>query len=102
MNRVKEARINAGLKQNELAERLQIGRSTISEWEKQLRDPKSDMLMKIADICGCSVDFLLLNDKHIKEEAPLSPAALRIARIYDNSNDKIKAAFEAVAAITEA
>ena len=101
MNRVKEARTNAGLKQNELADRLKIGKSTISEWEKQIRDPKSDMLMKIADICGCTVDYLLLNDRYDKE-APLSPEALRIARIYDNSNEKIKAAFEAVAAITEA
>lgn len=100
--RIREARKKAGYTQTQLADMLGIKNTTLSGYEVGDSDPKSETLIRIADICGCSVDFLLCNDKHVKEDLPLSPEALRIARIYDNANDKIKAAFEAVAAITEA
>lgn len=56
---IKEARVKAGLKQSELAEMLGVNQSTFSGYESGLHDPKSALLMRIADICDVTVDYLL-------------------------------------------
>lgn len=61
--RIKEARISAGLSQKELADRMGVHAATLSGYESGAHDPKSDGLMKIADICKVSVDFLLDREK---------------------------------------
>ena len=61
--KIKEARTIAGLSQKELAERMGIHAATLSGYESGAHDPKSDGLMKIADICKVSVDFLLDREK---------------------------------------
>lgn len=57
--RILEARERAGLSQMELAERIGVAQSSMSEYETGKRDPKSNMLERIADACNVSVDFLL-------------------------------------------
>ena len=92
MNRVKEARLSVGLKQNELAERIQVGKSTVCEWESQKRDPKSDMLMRLADVCGCTTDYLLCkenrvsNNEHHDEHKTLSPESIELAEHFEMLN----------------
>ena len=66
MFRIKEARERVGLTQKELADSLGIKPSTFNGYEKGTHDPKSDILMAIADKCGVTVDFLL----GVKEKAP--------------------------------
>lgn len=48
-----------GLTQAALAEKLGINGVTLSGYETGKHDPKSDTLVKIAHICGVSVDYLL-------------------------------------------
>ena len=45
---IKAARKQAGLTQKELGERLGITYQTIAQWENDLRNPKSETLMRIA------------------------------------------------------
>lgn len=61
--RIKEARQIAGLSQKELADKMGIHAATLSGYESGAHDPKSDGLMKVADICNVSVDFLLGREK---------------------------------------
>jgi transcriptional regulator with XRE-family HTH domain len=49
--------------QKQLAEMLYVKDSTISNWEQGKREVNNDILAKIANIFGCSIDDLYGNDK---------------------------------------
>lgn len=57
--RLKEARESAGLKQIDAAKKLGISNGTLSGYERDYRDPDTDILNKMADLYGVSVDWLL-------------------------------------------
>ena len=58
-NRLKEPRLESGLSQSELANRLNVNQRTISNWEKNIREPNIDMLIKIAQLFDVPTDYLL-------------------------------------------
>lgn len=53
--RIKSARKRAGLTQSELAEKLNIPYQSIGQWERNVRNPKAETLIKIANALGCEV-----------------------------------------------
>ncbi|KGJ49727.1 hypothetical protein KD33_07195 [Clostridium sp. NCR] len=57
--RLKQLRESEGLKQIELAEKLNLTSAALSQYEKGVREPNSEMLKKIADYFDVSIDFLL-------------------------------------------
>ena len=57
--RIKEARILAGMTQKELAAKLGIPYQGIGQWERDIRTPRVNTLEKIADALGVSVSYLL-------------------------------------------
>ena len=59
MNRIKEFRQQAGMKQQELADVLSVKQTTVSGWEVGRREPDFDSLKRMADIFNCSIDELL-------------------------------------------
>ena len=59
MNRIKEFRQQAGMKQQELADVLSVKQTTVSGWEVGRREPDFDSLKRMADIFDCSIDELL-------------------------------------------
>ena len=56
---LKNLRIEKGLKQTELAEKLFINKSMISAYEKGTRMPSLDFLIQLTYIFNVSIDFLL-------------------------------------------
>ncbi|WP_268912729.1 helix-turn-helix domain-containing protein [Lentilactobacillus sp. SPB1-3] len=56
---MKEARINNGLSQNDVATILHISRQAVSKWERGVVYPDLDNLIKLSDIYKISVDDLL-------------------------------------------
>ena len=56
---MKALRKNKGLTQEELANRLNVVRQTVSKWEKGLSVPDAEMLQKIADVLESDVSQLL-------------------------------------------
>lgn len=52
------ARINAGLKQDEVAEKIGITRETLSAWEVGKRIPRVDQAYAIAAIYGLPIDAI--------------------------------------------
>lgn len=56
---IKEARMKAGLSQEELAQRLHVVRQTVSKWERDLSVPDAQMLIELAEVLGVSVSDLL-------------------------------------------
>lgn len=57
--RIKEARQRAGLLQKDIAEQLGIASNTFHGYESGKHTPTPQMLRRIADICGVTVDYLL-------------------------------------------
>lgn len=65
---IKETRESMNILQQELADKLNITRPVISNWENAKSEPSSTQLLKLADIFGVSTDRLLgrnLDSKNI-------------------------------------
>ena len=62
--RLKELRLNAGLTQQQLADRLWLTKATVCYYEQSFRCPSPDMIIKLAGIFHVSADYLLgIDDK---------------------------------------
>ncbi len=58
-NRINELRKNAGLTQEELAEKLDISRQSVAKWENGESVPDIDRLIALSGFFGISTDFIL-------------------------------------------
>jgi transcriptional regulator with XRE-family HTH domain len=58
-NRLKELRINKKLTQCEISKLLNIAQNTYSQYERGIREPDINTLIKIADFHSTSVDFII-------------------------------------------
>lgn len=56
---IKAIRKSKGLSQQELAERLNVVRQTVSKWEQGLSVPDADLLVSISEVLGVPVSTLL-------------------------------------------
>lgn len=69
--RIACARRAAGLTQEELGERIGSPKNSVSEWERGLRQPRIEILVRIADAIGLTVDQLIRGDltaeRHVSE-----------------------------------
>ena len=57
--RLKELRMNAGYTGEEVGRILQVSKSAISMWEKDLRSPSADLIERFAEIYGVSTDYII-------------------------------------------
>lgn len=62
MNRFKQARLNAGIQQKTVASDLGISVQSISYWENGSRAPSKENIVKLANMYGVTVDYLLENE----------------------------------------
>ena len=58
-NRLKELRKEKNLKQSEVAEKIELGRSTYANYEQGKRFPGKENLIALADFFEVSIDYLL-------------------------------------------
>lgn len=56
---IKKRRKRLGLTQREMSEKLGVKQNTLSQYEKGKREPGINMLRKLADLFGCTIDDLL-------------------------------------------
>lgn len=96
--RIKEARINAGLTQQALANILGVKSNTITGYESGSREPDALRIIAIARATGVTGDFLLEIEDVIDTEK-LSPEALSISRCYDSLDPHGKRVVEAVVSL---
>ncbi len=72
--RIKELRIEKGLTQSQLAQRLWLTTSAVSAYESFTRLPSLDILVKLAYIFNVSTDYLLgRNDSKKIDISNLTP-----------------------------
>ncbi len=68
MQKLKELRKSVHLKQQELAEILNLDASSISKYETGKATPSPDVLLKIANYFHVTTDYLLNNDMQLDKE----------------------------------
>lgn len=91
--RIREAREKAGYSQKELAQIIGVAQNTFHGYESGKHDPKSDLLIKIAQACDVTVDFLLGCDVADETKNPPSTAEAApgedVSNIFDQLNDML-------------
>ena len=65
-SKIKKSRIDAKLTQEQAAEALGISRQTISNWENEKSYPDIASVLKMSDLYGVSLDYLLKGDSPMK------------------------------------
>lgn len=66
--KLKDARIQAGLTQEQVAEKIMVSRQTISNWENGKSLPDIVSIMNLSDLYQISIDELLKGDIRMKEK----------------------------------
>ena len=79
MERLKEVRMKAGVTQHEIAEALNINRTTYNKYENGATKPSPETLSRIADYFRVSVDYLLGRDAP-SESAETVPGLIAVRK----------------------
>ncbi len=58
-DRIKDLRIQSDLTQQEVADKLNVTKQTVSQYERGLRRPDMESLEAISDVFNVSVDYVL-------------------------------------------
>ena len=58
-NRISALRHEYGMNQRELGEKLGVGQTTVSAWEKGKNEPDHETLHKMAQLLNCSIGYLM-------------------------------------------
>lgn len=66
--RLKKLRKEAGLTQVDVAEKLGISQPAYASWERGVKKPTQDNLVKIAQVLNVSVDYLVGNSEEKTDE----------------------------------
>lgn len=90
MNNIKSARIAANLKQSELATMLNVGQTTISNWETGYSSPDIESLKKMSYIFKISVDDLLGDEKKPTVMTDGERSVLDISALSPENRDRLE------------
>lgn len=82
MLRIRELRESQNIQQKELATKLNIGFSTLSQYETGKRFPDYETLLKIADFFGVTTDFLL--GRSNQKDKPVPPEEDELAKLLED------------------
>ncbi len=61
-------RMKKGWSQEELAEKLFVSRQSVSKWENGQNYPSIEIIIKLSDLFGVTIDELLRSDEELKEK----------------------------------
>lgn len=78
-SRILELRINNGLTQEQLAEKLGVSRQSVSKWEMEQSLPEIDKVIMMSRLFSVGTDDILLEQDEIKS---LRPQELHLGSIY--------------------
>ena len=83
---IKKARLDAGLTQLEVAEKLGVAQAQYARWENGGRNPKDETVEKLAEIFGTSFEILKGRDDGLEEIVSL----LKRYNLSDKQKEEIK------------
>lgn len=85
--RIKKLRKEKGVTLQQLANEIEVTKSTLSRYENGRREPKSHIVQKLASYFNCSTDYILANtdERHTAES---------IKKQYEDENVDVEELFE--------
>ena len=109
---IKQLRLAAGMTQRELAQRINVGNTTLSQYESGARVPSDEVKLKIATVFGVSVDYLLgatnsrepISPTHTPPAAAQRPAAAiagELGSLSDRQLDRLLGYIQALKELPE-
>lgn len=66
--KLKNLRKDKGWSQEELAEKIFVSRQSVSKWENGQNYPSIEIIIKLSDLFGVTIDELLRSDEDLKEK----------------------------------
>lgn len=90
-DRIKEARVKAGLTQKQLAEKVGIATTTLSGYERGASDPDINTLCKIMDIVGVDANFIYQDYKQEEEKKSPAPESTEDEEVVQNMVQRLTA-----------
>ena len=73
-------RTERGMSQDDLAEKLDVSRQSVSKWETAQSTPDLDKIIKLADLFGVSVDQLVREGERPQPPEPSLPQTVYVER----------------------
>ena len=73
-------RTGQGMSQDDLAEKLEVSRQSVSKWETAQSTPDLDKIIKLADLFGVSVDQLVRDGERPQPPEPSPPQTVYVER----------------------
>ena len=86
-DRLRELRQKKGLRQKDLAYSIGLSESAYGYYEQGRREPSQEALVKLAEILGTSVDYLLTGDEYGKESTADPDKAEFLRWVEENLED---------------
>ena len=83
---LKKARLNVGITQSEVAEKLGVAQAQYARWENEGRNPKDETVEKLANIFGTSFENLKGRDDGLEDIVSL----LKRYNLSDKQKEEIK------------
>lgn len=84
-NRLRDARAEMGLSQEDLADRADVALRQYQRYEAGVNDPAADVIARLSKVLNCTTDYLLgLTDSptQVISEGDLSPDERELIRAY--------------------
>ena len=76
MNRIRELRKSRGLNQTELGKQLHISQAMVSEYESGQTPMTNDLLNRMADFFGVSIDYIIGRDTAPQQTAVVTDGSI--------------------------
>ena len=92
--RLKELREKAGYSQQSFADAIGVKQSTVGNWEAGAREPKLEVMQKLADFFDVSVDYLIGRDntpkprKDVEQKKEISDEDIKFALFGGDVTDE--------------
>lgn len=86
-DRLKELRKGKNLTQEEIGELCEVGKTTISNWENNITQPPFEIVNKLAQYFGVSVEYLLNFNQDDLDKIERLKQALKEAGMWDYEMD---------------
>ena len=91
--KIKSARTEAGLSQEQLAEKLNVSRSAVAKWESEGGTPDIENLKNIANLLGVSIDYLLKESEEYVQCIPVNTEGLKLLDKFEYKNKLVRDKF---------
>jgi transcriptional regulator with XRE-family HTH domain len=79
-------RVNAGLNQEELAQKIGVLQQTIAFWEQSDKPPRSEVLPQLAEALGVKVEALLAPDEKIAAKRNGGGPKGKMKRLFEEAS----------------